>query len=88
MRSHLSWGGERSIFYKGYGKPLPNICVLKTLRKSLKGKAKEDNIYPRRAWAIPINENKKNKHSTNVEKLIQGKMHNVQNINYIETIKS
>ena len=35
MRSHIGWGVEQSILYKG----VPNIHVLKPLRGSSKGKA-------------------------------------------------
>ena len=37
VRSHVGWGGER-IFIRVW-KPLPSICILKTLKGSPKGKA-------------------------------------------------
>ena len=36
VRSHIGWGGERNILYKGV-KTTPSRCVLKTLRGNPRG---------------------------------------------------
>ena len=38
VRSHIGWGGERIIFYKGVKAPLPSRRVLRILMGSPKGK--------------------------------------------------
>ena len=43
MRYHIGWRGKRNILIRVW-KPLPSKRVLKTLRRSPKGKAKEDNM--------------------------------------------
>ena len=41
VRSHVGWGGERIIVYKGV-ETSPNRHVLKTLKGDLRGKAQRE----------------------------------------------
>ena len=40
VRSHISWGGDETFFIRVW-KPLPSKRILKTLRRSSKGKAQK-----------------------------------------------
>ena len=52
LRDPTSVMEENEVFFIRVWKPLPSICVLKTLRGARKGKPKEDNICLRWTWAV------------------------------------
>ena len=51
VRSHIGSGGEQNIFTRVL-RPFPRRDILKTLRGSVKGKTKEDNICLWWTWVI------------------------------------